>query len=168
MDRRDVLKNGAAVVAGGAASMLTPGRAETAQALASVRSGNAGRSFKAWVRSGTQIRMEDSAIASARSSLGLDPDRSHTVLLLDGRRGSRADRAESTEDHRPRRHRHRRGDWHAGQTRQGRRPRHRRQYAAVWYLLPLPAGPLRHVRSEGDGTRADRRACGRHKGGRPQ
>ena len=63
MDRRDLLKNSAAAVAGGAAAGipgLTPRPVEAAaQAPAVIRSGNAGRPFKAWVRSGTEIRMED-------------------------------------------------------------------------------------------------------------
>jgi len=59
MDRRDLLKNTATAVAGGAASILTPNNAAAAQAPAVVRSGNVGRPFKAWVRSGTEIRMED-------------------------------------------------------------------------------------------------------------
>ena len=62
MDRRDVLKNGAAAVIGGTAGMLG-GRAEAAQAPAQapgiVRGGSAGRPFRAWVRSGTQIQMEN-------------------------------------------------------------------------------------------------------------
>src|SRR5687768_1124241 len=59
MDRRDVLKNGAAAVVGGAASMLSPRDAAAGQAPGIVRGGSAGRPFRAWVRSGTQIQMEN-------------------------------------------------------------------------------------------------------------
>lgn len=59
MDRRDLLKNGAAAVVGGAASVLSSGKVEAGQAPAIGRSGSAGRPFKAWVRSGTQIQLEN-------------------------------------------------------------------------------------------------------------
>ncbi len=56
MDRREMLKNGAAVIAG-AASVMAVGNAQAAQASAG-RSANVGRPFRAWVRSGTQIKLE--------------------------------------------------------------------------------------------------------------
>jgi len=59
MDRRDLLKNGAAAVVGGAASVLSTREAAASQAPAIVRTGSAGRPFRAWVRSGTQIQMEN-------------------------------------------------------------------------------------------------------------
>jgi S-(hydroxymethyl)glutathione dehydrogenase / alcohol dehydrogenase len=59
MKRRDLLKNSAAAALGGAVS-LAGARAEAAQqAPAIVRSGSTGRPFRAWVRSGTDIRLEN-------------------------------------------------------------------------------------------------------------
>ncbi|MBI4263434.1 MAG: alcohol dehydrogenase catalytic domain-containing protein [Acidobacteria bacterium] len=59
MDRRDLLKNGAAAIVGGTTSLLSARSVEAGQAPAVVRSGSAGRPFRAWVRSGTQIRLEN-------------------------------------------------------------------------------------------------------------
>src|SRR5687767_2004580 len=59
MKRRDLLKQGAAAIAGGAATALPTRAVEAAQAPAVVRGGGAGRPFRAWVRSGTQIQLEN-------------------------------------------------------------------------------------------------------------
>jgi S-(hydroxymethyl)glutathione dehydrogenase/alcohol dehydrogenase len=59
MDRRDLLKNGAAAVVGGAVGALTAPGTAAGQAPAVVRQGSAGRPFRAWVRSGTQIQLEN-------------------------------------------------------------------------------------------------------------
>jgi S-(hydroxymethyl)glutathione dehydrogenase/alcohol dehydrogenase len=59
MDRRELLKNGAAAVVGGAVGAMSASEAQAGQAPAVVRSGSAGRPFKAWVRSGTQIQLEN-------------------------------------------------------------------------------------------------------------
>lgn len=58
MDRRDVLKNGAAALAG-AASVMAVGAARAGQAPAAGRpSPNVGRPFRAWVRSGREVKLE--------------------------------------------------------------------------------------------------------------
>jgi hypothetical protein len=59
MDRRDLLKNGAAAVVGGAVGALSEPATLASQAPAVVRTGSAGRPFRAWVRSGTQIQIEN-------------------------------------------------------------------------------------------------------------
>jgi S-(hydroxymethyl)glutathione dehydrogenase / alcohol dehydrogenase len=57
MDRRDLLTNGVAAAAS-AASMLALSRAEAATTPTAGRSGNVGRPFRAWVRSGTNSGLE--------------------------------------------------------------------------------------------------------------